>query len=75
MNLLTLIPFLNENKNDIKIHFARGGNRPEEALNAFLEGHFKDWQERQKNKNFECLYVLSLIRLNNIEWLFGDNMK
>lgn len=36
MLLKTLIPFLDEYKKETKIHFARGGNKPEEALNEFL---------------------------------------
>lgn len=70
MLLKTLIPFLETNKKEIKIHFARGGNKPEEAINEFLLGDFKTWQERQSNKNFGRQYVLSLIRLGNMEWLF-----
>ena len=36
-----------------------------------MTGKFKAWQDRQGNKNFEKKYILSLIRLNNEEWLFA----
>lgn len=75
MLLKTLIPFLEENKKDTKIHFARGGARPEEALNEFLIGDFKSWQERQNNKNFGRKYIVALIRLGNMEWLYGGIYK
>lgn len=75
MLLKSLIPFLEENKKDTKIHFARGGVKPEDALNEFLMGDFKSWQERQSNKNFGRKYVVALIRLGNMEWLFGGIYK
>lgn len=75
MLLKTLIPFLEESKKDTKIHFARGGVRPEEALNKFLTGDFKSWQEHQNNKNFGRKYVLALIYLGNMEWLYGGIYK
>ena len=71
MLLKEILPFLEENSTDIKIHFARGSKIPEEALQVFLKGEFKPWQEHQSKKNFERDYILSLIRLGNAEWLFG----
>ena len=71
MLLKTLIPFLDEHKNEIKIHFARGSEKPEEALNVFLAGEFQEWQAHQSQKNFERDYILSLIRLGHGRWLFG----
>ena len=75
MLLKSLIPFLEKNKKEIKLHFARGGDRPEDAINEFLMGDFKSWQERQSNKNFSRDYVIALIRLGNMEWLFGGIYK
>ena len=75
MLLKTLIPFLEEYKKETKIHFARGGYRPEDALNEFLMGDFKSWQEHQGNPNFGRQYILSLIRLGNMEWLYGGIYK
>lgn len=73
MLLRTLIPFLEENQKDTKIHFARGGVRPEDALNEFLMGGFKSWQEHQTNENYGRRYIVALIRLGNMEWLYGGN--
>ena len=71
MILSDLIPFLEENREVTKIHFAKGKPDPEEALRSFLLGDFKEWQETQKNRNFEKDYIVSLIRLGNFEWLFA----
>ena len=46
--------------NKYKIHFARGGVRPEEAKEIFYAGEFQSWQERQTKKNFEREYVIRL---------------
>ena len=75
MLLKDLIPFLEERKNEIKIHFARGGKVPEDALNAFLAGEFQEWQANQSQRHFERNYILSLIRLGHSEWLFGGIYK
>ena len=71
MLLKTVIPFLEENQKDIKLHFARGSKIPEEALMVFLTGGFKEWQEYQSKLNFGRSYIVSLIRMGNMEWLFG----
>ena len=71
MLLSDLIPFLKENKNDVKIHFAH----LEDALAAFITGDFKSWQEEQNQRNFEKTYILSLIRLDSNEWLFAGIYK
>lgn len=71
MLLEELIPFLKENGNKVKIHFAKGKPDADEALRELLLGGFKEWQEIQNNRNFEREYILSLIRLNSTEWLFA----
>ena len=71
MELKELIPFLEENKTSIKLHFARGSKVHEEPLLEFLSGSFKEWQEYQRNNNFGRDYIVSLISLGNKEWLFG----
>ncbi len=73
MQLKTLIPFLKKNKDDIKIHFARGPYHPDEALIEFMtdKDGFRKWQEYQNRRNFNCKYVLSLIRIDKGEWLFA----
>src|ERR1700722_9064626 len=53
---------------DYKIHLATGVNSP--PLDAYLAGSFKEWQEEQTQKNFECVMVLSLIYLAGDRWLF-----
>ena len=71
MLLSEVIPFLDENKDNVKIHFAKGKEDADEALKVLLADKFKEWQEYQNNKNFERDYILSLVRLNNTEWLFA----
>jgi hypothetical protein len=58
-----------------KIHFAIGAEKKEEPLRSFLNGNFKEWQEVQRNKNFERDYILSLIYYGKNEWLFGGIYK
>ena len=71
MNLKMLIPFLEDNKSDTKIHFAGGSTDTQAALKAFLADGFKEWQEDQKKENFNRPYVLSLVMLKSDEWLFA----
>lgn len=52
-----------------KIHLATGANPT--PLEAYLGGNFKEWQEDQTKKNFECDMVLSLIHLGGERWLFA----
>src|SRR5436189_6128677 len=51
-----------------KIHLATGRISP---LEAYWQGKFKEWQEEQKNKNFECETVIGLIHRGGDRWLFG----
>lgn len=51
-----------------KIHLATSDESP--PLDAYLAGTFKEWQENQTKKNFECKMVLSLIHLGGDRWLF-----
>jgi len=75
MIISQLIPFLNENKKNVKIHCAIGnvekGKNKLEPLFAFSKGNFKEWQEGQNKKNFEKNYILSLIFVNKNDWLFA----
>ena len=52
-----------------KIHLATGNNPT--AFEAFLAGTFKEWQEHQNGKNFECNTIISLIGLEVNHWLFA----
>ena len=67
MNISQLIPFLKENETKVKINFAIGN----EPFNQYLEGKFQEWQENQNDENFNREYILSLIDINNDEWLFA----
>lgn len=52
-----------------KVHLATPGRTS--PLEAYLGGHFKEWQEKQNAKNFECETVIGLIRLRDEQWLFA----
>jgi hypothetical protein len=52
-----------------KIHLATSSSSS--PLDAYLEGTFKEWQERQNAKNFECEMVIALIQRGGDRWLFG----
>jgi len=54
---------------DFKIHCATGSNPT--PLEAFFDGAFKEWQEYQNQKNFQCEHVFSLIHLGQDRWLFA----
>lgn len=54
---------------DYKVHCATSRISP--PLDAFLSGNWKEWQEMQTRKNFECDQILSLIDLRNSRWLFA----
>jgi hypothetical protein len=71
MEIYKIIPFLEENKNNIKIHCAIGSQNKLEPLYQFSKNKFKKWQENQNNKNFERDYILSIIYMAKNEWLFG----
>lgn len=75
MKLKELIPFLEQNQNDIKVHCATGSKDKFAPKKAFLNGEFKEWQEEQNGKNFERKYILSLIDWDKDEWLFAGIYK
>jgi len=54
---------------DYKIHCATGNNPT--PLEAFFDGTFKHWQECQNQENFKCEHILSIIHLENAQWLFA----
>lgn len=68
-SLIDLLKIKNLPLNNYKIHLATGKQYP--PLDAFLEGKFKEWQEEQSNKNFECESILSLINIERDLWLFA----
>ncbi len=52
-----------------KVHLATGENPT--PLEAYLGGSFKEWQENQTKKNFQCEMVIGLIHLGSDRWLFA----
>jgi hypothetical protein len=56
-----------------KIHLATGSNPT--PLEAYYNGRFKEWQENQNKKNFQCETVVGLIHLYGDQWLFGGAFK
>lgn len=52
-----------------KIHCATGKGFP--PLEAFFDGKFKEWQELQNQRNFQCDEIVSLIHLGGDKWLFA----
>ncbi|HBI51929.1 MAG TPA: hypothetical protein DDX72_04010 [Ruminococcaceae bacterium] len=71
MKFKDMIPFLEENKKDIKVHCAIGRKNVFEPLEQFKLGKFKEWQEIQTKKNFGRKFILSLIFNGKDEWLFA----
>lgn len=69
ISLVELLKTKNLPLDNYKIHLATGREYP--PLDAFLEGKFKEWQEEQSNKNFECDSVLGLINIERDLWLFA----
>ncbi len=68
IKLIDLIRLAGVQLADFKIHCATGmGPTP---LEAFFDGSFRQWQEHQNQKNFQCEHVLSLIHLGGDRWLF-----
>jgi hypothetical protein len=73
LKLIDLIKLAGIELRDFKIHCATPGNDPltRFPLEAFYAGKFREWQERQSRKNFECEQILSLINLEKDRWLFA----
>lgn len=69
LKLVDLIGLFGITLDDWKIHCAEG--EPNPPLDAFLAGKWKEWQEGQNQRNFECDQILSLIRLGKTRWLFA----
>ncbi len=69
LNLLDLLRTAGVAPTSFKIHCAKHDRDP--PLTAFLAGTFKQWQERQTQKNFPCAHIVSLIHLHDDRWLFA----
>jgi hypothetical protein len=75
MLIKELLPFLETNQKNIKIHCAIGRSDKFEPLYSFSKGTFKEWQEGQNNKNFKRSFILSFIYYKKNEWLFVGIFK
>jgi hypothetical protein len=69
IKLTDLIQLKGVELDDFKVHCATGINPT--PLEAFFDGTFRQWQERQNQKNFQCKRILSLIHLGGKRWLFA----
>lgn len=69
IRLLDLVSLAGVKLSNYKIHCATG-TKPT-PLEAFFDGKFKQWQERQNQENFKCKHVVSLIHLGAVRWLFA----
>lgn len=68
LKLIDLIKLCGVSLTDHKIHCATSQTHP--PLEAYFDGKFRQWQENQNQKNFECSQILSLIHLGGSRWLF-----
>lgn len=68
IRLMDLIRLAGVELVDFKIHCATSERT---ALEAFFDGTFRQWQEHQNQKNFQCEHILSLINLRGDRWLFA----
>jgi len=57
-----------------KVHLASAGGMTT-PLDAFLRGEFKQWQEEQHNRNFNCDLVLGLVQYQGDNWVFAGVYK
>jgi len=69
IKLIDLIDLAGVELGDFKIHCATGSNPT--PLEAFFDGSFKEWQEYQHQKNFQCEQIISLIHLGQDRWLLA----
>ncbi len=69
IKIIELIELAGVKLANFKIHCATGNNPS--PLEAFFDGNFRQWQEHQNQKNFQCENILSLIHLDKDLWLFA----
>lgn len=69
LKLLDIIGLSEVKLGKYKVHFATG--KKSNPLSEYFSGAFKEWQEHQNNKNFNCDNVLALIHLYRDKWLFA----
>lgn len=71
LKLIDLIRLTNLELGKFKIHLATAGSAANSPLTAFFNGRFKEWQEYQTRRNFQCDSVLALIHVQSDKWLFA----
>ncbi len=71
IKLLDVLKIPESDYKKYKIHFATGTNDKRKPYNEYLIDKFKDFQERQTQKNFSRNYILSLIYYEKDIWMFG----
>lgn len=69
IKMIDLIRLAGVELGSFKVHCATG--TAPTPLEAFFDGSFRQWQEQQNQKNFQCQHVLSLIHLHADHWLFA----
>ncbi len=70
LTLPSLIKLSGVELSNYKVHCATGSSTSS-PLEAYFEGTFKQWQERQNQPNFQCDQVVGLILLSPAKWLFA----
>ncbi len=73
--LSIILPELERDIKNFKIHFASTNKPTNRPLDAFFRGDFKSWQEWQNNENFKRKFILSLIEYGKNTWLFAGIYK
>jgi hypothetical protein len=73
LRLTDLIRLAEVDLGQFKIHLATGSKNP--PLIAYFDGRFKEWQEYQTKRNFQCDSVLALVHLHSDKWLFVGAWK
>lgn len=73
--MLGLIAFLKSagvevDTSSLKVHLACWNGR-EHPLDIFFAGTFKEWQEWQNRRNFQCRQIVGLIDRGQGQWLFA----
>ncbi|WP_372717697.1 hypothetical protein [Novipirellula sp.] len=70
LNLPSLIKLSGVDLAQYKIDCATGKS-PHSPLEAFFDGTFQQWQERQNQLNIQCDQVVGLISLSPSRWHFA----
>lgn len=77
--MLTLVQLLHAcgvelNLDSYKVHLAYTPSSTR-ALDDYLAGSFKEYQEHQTRRNFECQHVIGLVGIQRHRWVFAGAWK